>query len=238
VRALLISSIKTEALIHLASTLRARNPRFDAMLTAVHPNLIYQYIIDAWKERSVGSKHDLLSQLSSFEMFRNETVGSAMDRLMTLWGDLTVASCEPTETSIVDAAIRATRKHAEFGTMAAVLETTPNLTFNTVKIKLIAWEARLKSHAMDAPVRANPSSIALALPALPSPPPDPMATMMTAMAAMMDGKLNAFMQGGGGGRGRGRGSGSGRGGMQGVQCFHCRGYGHIKSACPQLIKKD
>jgi hypothetical protein len=237
VRALLISSIKTEALIHLASTLRARNPGFDAMLTDVHPNLIYQYIIDAWKERSVGAKHDLLSQLQGFEMFRNEAIGLAMDRLMTLWGDLTIAGCEPTEMSIVDAAIRATRKHAEYGTVAAVLENIPNLTFNNVKIKLIAWEARLKSHAMDAPVRANPSSLALALPA-PASSPDPMAAMMATLAEMMDAKLNAFSHhGGGGGRGRGNGRGRGRGngrgnGMQGVQCYNCKGYGHMQNACP------
>jgi hypothetical protein len=248
VRALLISSIKTEALIHLASTLRARNPLIDAMLTDVHPHEIYKYIIDAWRERSVGTKYDLVTQLQSFELFQGEPVGVMCDRLMTLWGDLTVAECEPKEMQIVDAAIRATRKHADFAIMAAVLETTPNLTFNTVKIKLIAWEGRLKTHAMDAPVRANPtlgvtsttpSSLALSLPSSSSsPPPDPMTAMMNAMAALMDAKLNAFTQRGGGanGRGRGRGRGSGRGAMQGVQCYNCNGYGHMQNACPHPRK--
>lgn len=248
VRALLISSIKTEALMHLSSTLRARNPRYDAMLTDVHPQVIYQYIIDAWKERSVGAKHELLSQLQGFEMYKGEGVDKAMNRLMTLWGDLTIAECEPKEMAIVDAAIRATRKHPEFAVMAAVLETTPNLTFNTAKIKLMAWETRLLSHAMEPPVRANPtlgvttttpSSFALPLPSSSSsPPPDPMSAMMNAMAAMMDAKLNAFTQRGGGshGRGRGRGRGSGRGAMQGVQCYNCNGYGHMQNACPHPKK--
>jgi hypothetical protein len=242
VRAMLISSIKTESLMNLASTLRARNPRYDAMLTDVHPQVIYQYILDAWKERCVGAKHDLLTKLQGFEMFKGEQIKDAMSRLMALWGDLNVAECNPLEETIVDAAIRATRKHPDFAVMAAVLETTPNLTFNTAKIKLEAWETRLLSHAMEPPVRPNPtlgvttpSSFALSLPSSSSsPPPDPMTTMMNAMAAMMDAKLTAFGRGRGRGRGSGRGrGGSGRGDMQGVQCYNCHGFGHMANACPR-----
>ena len=238
IRALLLESITTEAVMHLEATLGARNPGKN--LTDVHPQEIYSFIMKAWTERSVGAKHDLTGKLNNFEMFEGELISHMFERAMTLWNDMTIATCTVNEEMIVEAIVRATGNHPEYDTMAAVLMKDTTLSFNSAKVQLQAWETRLNSRRMGAPVRANPSSSAspLAL-ALPAPlVPDPMATMMAAMAEMMDAKLNAFSHHGGGrGNGRGRGRGSGRGGMQGVQCYNCHGYGHVKSACPQLTKK-
>jgi hypothetical protein len=246
VRGLLLDSMTTETAMHLQSTLGARSGS-NWKLNNVHPQVIFAFIISAWEERSIGAKHDLNGKLQSFELFEGESIGSMFERLMSLWNLMTIATCTINERMIVDAAIRATGNHVAYDHMAAVLLDDHTLTFNSVKIKLLAWETRLKTRAMEHPVRAQPmprgASLAITTPSSPSLPlplplpsstVDPMDAMMSALAAM-DGKLNAFMQRGGGAHahGRGRARGNGRGGMQGVKCYNCHGYGHMQSACPQ-----
>jgi hypothetical protein len=243
VRSMLLQSMEPGVRLHLEGAMALSNKPGGVLQQ--HPQVLYSSVMNAWNAVAQQKRHVLHTRLNTFAMQAGEDVGKFFIRLAKLHSEMLAAGMNPPQSDLVEAAIRATTSLPQYSTIAAAVIAAVDVTtlnLSTLQQRFLAWEDRLRGHAIQPNAGEGPGPTPMVHAAVtetpsPRPPSSPEApnAVEELLAALRSFSFRSRGRGTGwrGGRGAG-GRGGGRGAARGAErrCYTCGKIGHLSWECP------